>query len=159
MKSTLLALLTAALLASCAPKQDETTTTTDTTTTTSTDAGTTDTASTDTTSTDTAATETGTDASDSTMSNDDSATTSEEVDMAAGDGLEGKVTTFDGTAQTFGLSENDKNYNVTVSETTTFEGGATTAEEFFGTDRKDASVAVEGAVEGDNLVASKITLN
>lgn len=139
MKPTLLALLTAALLASCAPKTESTETSTDgTTTTTTTDTGV---------------------AADSTMNNDDSANTSEEVDMAAGDGLEGMVMNFDGTAKTFGLNENDKNYEVSVTDTTTYEGGATTADEFFGTDRNDANVAVEGEIEGEKLVASKITLN
>ena len=98
-------------------------------------------------------------AADSTMNNDDSANTSEEVDMAAGDGLEGMVMNFDGTAKTFGLNENDKNYNVSVTDTTTYEGNATTADEFFGTDRNDANVSVEGEINGESLVASKITLN
>lgn len=139
MKPTLLALLTAALLASCAPKTETTETSTDgTTTTTTTDTGV---------------------AADSTMNNGDSANTSEEMDMAAGDGLEGMVMNFDGTAKTFGLNENDKNYNVSVTDTTTYEGNATTAEDFFGTDRNDANVSVEGEINGESLVASKITLN
>ncbi|OOV13635.1 hypothetical protein [Deinococcus sp. LM3] len=158
MKPTLLALLTAALLASCAP-QEEATTTTDT-----------GTVSTET-------NEPGVDnpiaegegamddaadpGVDSTMTNDDDANTSEEVDMAVGDGLEGTVTEFDGTAQTFTLNENDANYAVTVDESTVFEGGATTAEEFFGTDRADASIAVEGEIDeaASTLKANKITLN
>ncbi|ALW89311.1 hypothetical protein [Deinococcus actinosclerus] len=139
MKPTLLALLTAALLASCAPKTESTETSTDgTTTTTTTDTGV---------------------AADSTLNNGDTANASEEADMAAGDGLEGMVMNFDGTAKTFGLNENDKNYNVSVTDTTTYEGSATTADEFFGTDRNDANVSVEGEINGESLVASKITLN
>ena len=124
MKPTLLALLTAALLASCAPKT-ETTTTED---------GTTVETTTDTTGVDNPVAE-GEGAVDnaedpgvdSTMTNDDDANMSEEVDMAVGDGLEGTVTDFDGTAQTFTLNENDANYAVTIDESTVFEGGATTA--------------------------------
>lgn len=158
MKPTLLALLTAALLASCAPKT-ETTTTED---------GTTVETTTDTTGVDNPVAE-GEGAVDnaedpgvdSTMTNDDDANMSEEVDMAVGDGLEGTVTDFDGTAQTFTLNENDANYAVTITPDTVFEGAATTAEEFFGTDRADASVAVEGEIDeaASTLTANKITLN
>ncbi|WP_309570968.1 hypothetical protein [Deinococcus sp.] len=180
MKNALLILISAALLASCAPKEEATQTSTDSTAattttdtgvatdattadtgmadTTATDTGmadttTTDTGMADTTVTDTAAT------TDSTLTNADNATVGEEADMAAGDGLEGKVMTFDGSAQTFGLNENDKNYDVSVTDATVYEGTATTAEEFFGADRMDADVAVEGKINGESLVASKITLN
>lgn len=158
MKPTLLALLTAALLASCAPKEETTTTT-------------------DTGAVSTETNEPGVDnpiaegegamdnaedpGVDSTLTNDDDANLSEEIDMAVGDGLEGTVTDFDGTAQTFTLNENDANYAVTIDESTVFEGGATTAEEFFGTDRADANVAVEGEIDevASVLKANKITLN
>ncbi|GGO21363.1 hypothetical protein [Deinococcus humi] len=98
---------------------------------------------------------------DSTLTNADDANASEETDMAVGDGLEGTVTDFDGTAQTFTLNENDANYAVTVTPDTVFEGTVTTAEEFFGTDRANANVAVEGEVDSsaNTLTANKITLN
>ncbi|PTA69064.1 hypothetical protein [Deinococcus arcticus] len=169
MKPTLLALITAALLASCAPQNEGETTTTETTTTeTTTDTGT-ETTETTTESTDTATTEGTTDAADdaadpgadSTLTNSDDANASEEVDMAVGDGLEGTVTDFDGTAQTFTLNENDANYAVQVSADTVYEGTATSADEFFGTDRADANVAVEGDIDEstNTLNATKITLN
>lgn len=158
MKPTLLALLTAALLASCAPKTETTTT----------EEGTTVETTTDTTGVDNpvaegeGATDNASDPGvDSTLTNNDDANMSEEVDMAVGDGLEGTVTDFDGTAQTFTLNENDANYAVTITPETVFEGAATTAEEFFGTDRTDASVAVEGEIDeaASTLTANKITLN
>lgn len=142
MKSILTILLTAGLLASCAPKTDTTTTTTTDTTATTPDATTTE----------------GTPA-DSTLANGDSANASEEADMAAGDGLEGSVMSFDGTARTFMLNEDDKNYTVNVDAATAYEGTATTADDFFGTDRNNASVAVEGAISGDTITATKITTN
>ncbi|WP_295819683.1 hypothetical protein [uncultured Deinococcus sp.] len=180
MKNILLILISASMLAACAPEADTSTSTTGTTTS---DTATTDTATTDTTGTDTTATDTTTDATatdttdttaadgttdnaadpgtDSTLTNADDATVGEEMDMAAGDGLEGTVTAFDGTAQTFTLNENDANYAVTITPDTVFEGAATTADEFFGTDRANASVAVEGEInEGQSeLIANKITLN
>ncbi|WP_221088993.1 hypothetical protein [Deinococcus aquaedulcis] len=160
MKPTLLVLITAALLASCAPKEEGTTTTTETTTTETTTDTSTDTATTDTATTD-AADDAADPGADSTMTNNDDANTSEEVDMAVGDGLEGTVTDFDGTAQSFTLNENDANYAVKVSPETVYEGGATTAEEFFGSDRADANVAVEGEIDEstNTLNATKITLN
>ncbi len=170
MKNILMILLTGSLLAACTPKS-ETTTTTDTTTTT-TDATVPDT-TTDTT-TDTTLTDTTTDTTnettgddnpadpgmDSTLTNADDANASEEMDMAAGDGLEGTVTDFSGTDQTFTLNENDANYAVTVSPDTVYEGTATTADEFFGTDRANADVAVEGQIDDttNTLNATKITL-
>ncbi|MVN87810.1 hypothetical protein GO986_13685 [Deinococcus sp. HMF7620] len=165
MKPTLLALITAALLASCAPQDDATTdTTTDTTTTETTDTTSTDTTAdttTDTTDTGEVADDAADPGADSTLTNNDDANTSEELDMAAGDGLEGSVTDFDGTAQTFTLNENDANYAVTVGPDTVFEGAATSADEFFGTDRADANVAVEGDIDeaASTLNATKITLN
>ncbi|GGL72595.1 hypothetical protein GCM10010840_08440 [Deinococcus aerolatus] len=160
-------LLTGSMLAACTPKEETTTTTTETTVT--------DPAVVDTT-TDTTDTVDTTDAIgegegatddaadpgvDSTMTNDDDATVGEEIDMAVGDGLEGTVTDFDGTAQTFTLNENDANYAVTITPETVFEGSATTAEEFFGSDRADASVAVEGEIDesASTLIANKVTLN
>lgn len=147
MKNALLILLTAGLLASCAPKTETTTTTTDSTTTATTPDTTTTTTTTE-----------GTPA-DSTLANNDTANASEEADMAAGDGLEGSVMSFDGTARTFMLNEDDKNYTVNVDATTAYEGTATTADDFFGTDRNNASVAVEGAISGDTITATKITTN
>lgn len=141
MKNTLLLLLTAGLLASCAPKTESTTTTT------TTDSGAV-------TTTDTTTTET---TDDSTLANDDQANVSEEVDMAAGDGLEGTVMSFDGTGRTFMLNENDKNYTVNISDSTEFAGIATTADEFFGADRNGANIAVEGAINGDAIDATKVT--
>ena len=82
-----------------APATTETATTTETTTE----------ATTETTEATTESTDTST---DSTMANDDQADMGEEMDMAAGNGLEGTVMNFDGTARTFGLNENDKNYTV-----------------------------------------------
>ncbi|OLV19446.1 hypothetical protein [Deinococcus marmoris] len=176
MKNILLILLTGSMLAACTPKS-ETTTTTDTTTTTTDatvpDATTTTDSTTDTTTTD----EPGIDnpiaegegamdnaadpGVDSTLTNADDASVGEEVDMAVGDGLEGTVADFDGTAQTFTLNENDANYAVTISPDTVFEGTATTAEDFFGTDRAAANVAVEGEIDSasSTLKANKITLN
>lgn len=147
MKNALLILLTAGLLASCAPKTETTTTTTDSTTTATMPDTTTTTTTTE-----------GTPA-DSTLANNDTANASEEADMAAGDGLEGSVMSFDGTARTFMLNEDDKNYTVNVDATTAYEGTATTADDFFGTDRNNASVAVEGAISGDTITATKITTN
>lgn len=147
MKSALMILLTAGLLASCAPKTETTTTTTDSTTTATTPDTTTTTTTTE-----------GTPA-DSTLANNDSANASEEADMAAGDGLEGSVMSFDGTARTFMLNEDDKNYTVSVDDSTTYEGTATSADDFFGADRNNASVAVEGAISGDTITATKITTN
>lgn len=140
MKNIFLLLLTAGLLASCAPKTESTTTT-------STDGATTTTTTTETTTTE----------PDSTLANDDQANVSEEVDMAAGDGLEGTVMNFDGTARTFELNENDKNYKINLSDTTEFAGIATTADEFFGADRNGASIAVEGTINGDTIDATKVT--
>ncbi|AWN22938.1 hypothetical protein DKM44_06605 [Deinococcus irradiatisoli] len=170
MKTSLFLMLTCLMLAGCTRKADTTTTTTTTTTdvsesadTTATDTtadtttGVSDTA--DTAATDTTA-ETGT-AADSTLANDDSASTSEEADMAAGDGLEGTVTDFDGTAKTMTLNEDDKNYAVNVSDSTVYEGvdnAASSAEEFWGTDRSDQKVAVEGRITDGTLSADKITL-
>lgn len=160
--SVLLALMTATLLAACAPKE-EAKTTTETTTTTTTEPATTDTATTETTTTETTTTET-TDAAtteDSTMANGDDATAGEEMDMAAGDGLEGKVMDWDGTGKTFGLNEDDKNYKVTVTDTTEYVGvdGATmTADDFFAADQTDKKVAVEGEINGTDLAATKITM-
>lgn len=144
MKNIFLLLLTAGLLASCAPKTESTTTT-------STDGATTTTTTTETTTTET------TTEPDSTLANDDQANVSEEVDMAAGDGLEGTVMNFDGTARTFELNENDKNYKINLSDTTEFAGIATTADEFFGADRNGANIAVEGAINGDTIDATKVT--
>lgn len=171
MKNILMILLTGSMLAACTPKEETTTTTTETTVTdpavvdTTTD--TTDTIDTVDTTTDAigegeGATDDATDPGmDSTMTNDDDATAGEEVDMAVGDGLEGTVADFDGTAQTFTLNENDANYAVTITPETVFEGSATTAEEFFGSDRADASVAVEGEIDSsaNTLIANKVTLN
>ncbi|MFC5847594.1 hypothetical protein [Deinococcus petrolearius] len=154
MKNVLMVLLTAGLLASCAPEADTDTTTDTTTTTTTTTPDTT--ATTDTTTTDTTTTD-GT--VDSTLANDDTANASEEADMAAGDGLEGAVMSFDGTARTFMLNEDDKNYTVNVDDATIYEGTATSADDFFGADRNDASVAVEGTITGDTITATKITTN
>lgn len=145
MKNVLLMLLTAGLLASCAPKTESSTTTTTTT-----DPATT-------TTTETTTTETTTTEPDSTMANDDQADVGEEMDMAAGDGLEGTVMNFDGTARTFALNENDKNYTVNISDSTEFAGIATTADEFFGADREGANIAVEGAINGDTIDATKVT--
>lgn len=158
MKSVLTILLTAGLLASCAPKTETTTTTTDTTTTATVPDTTATTDGTTTTTDGTTATTDGT-AADSTLANNDSANASEELDMAAGDGLEGSVMSFDGTARTFMLNEDDKNYTVNVDASTTYEGTATTADDFFGTNRDNASVAVEGAISGDTITATKITTN
>lgn len=157
MKNVLMLLLTAGLLASCTPPNNTSTTTDTTTTTTTTPDATTTTDGTTTTTTDTTATD-GT-VADSTLANDDSANASEEADMAAGDGLEGSVMSFDGTARTFMLNEDDKNYTVNVDATTAYEGTATTADDFFGTDRNNASVAVEGTISGDTITATKITTN
>ena len=158
MKPTLLALLTAALLASCAPKE-ETTTTTDTgaVSTETNEPGVDNAIAEGEGSSDNAADP----GVDSTTTNADDATVGEEIDMAVGDGLEGTVTDFDGTAQTFTLNENDANYAVTIDEATVFEGGATTAEEFFGTDRADANIAIEGEIDeaASTLKANKVTLN
>ena len=145
MKNILLLVLTAGLLASCAPKTESTTTTT------------TESTPATTTTTETTTTETTTTEPDSTMANDDQANASEEVDMAAGDGLEGTVMGFDGTARTFNLNENDKNYTVNISDSTEFAGIATTADEFFGADREGANIAVEGAINGDTIDATKVT--
>ncbi|WP_291429945.1 hypothetical protein [Deinococcus sp.] len=158
MKPTLLALLTAALLASCAPKED-TTTTTDTGTATT---GTNEPTVANPVAEGEGATDNAADPGvDSTVTNADDATVGEEIDMAVGDGLEGTVTDFDGTAKTFTLNENDANYAVTVDDATVFEGGATTADEFFGTDRAAAKIAVEGEIDeaSSTLKANKITLN
>ncbi|GAA5435311.1 hypothetical protein [Deinococcus aquaticus] len=158
MKPTLLALLTAALLASCAPKE-ETTTTTDTgaVSTETNEPGIDNPIAEGEGSSDNAADP----GVDSTTTNADDATVGEEIDMAVGDGLEGTVTDFDGTAKTFTLNENDANYAVTIDDATVFEGGATTADEFFGTDRADANIAVEGEIDeaSSTLKANKITLN
>ena len=171
MKNVLALLLTAGLLASCAPESNTSTTTTDTTTTTTDTATPADTAATGTTTDGTATTDgttttdttTTTDATgtpaDSTLANGDTANASEEADMAAGDGLEGSVMSFDGTARTFMLNEDDKNYTVNVDATTAYEGAATTADDFFGTDRANAQVAVEGTISGDTITATKITTN
>lgn len=158
MKPTLLALLTAALLASCAPKEETTTTTDNSTVSTETNEPGVDNPIAEGEGSSDNAEDPGV---DSTLTNDDDSNLSEEIDMAVGDGLEGTVTDFDGTAQTFTLNENDANYAVTVDESTVFEGGATTAEEFFGTDRADANVAVEGDIDesASTLKANKITLN
>ncbi|GGR49052.1 hypothetical protein GCM10008959_07810 [Deinococcus seoulensis] len=158
MKPTLLALLTAALLASCAPKEETTTTTDNSTVSTETNEPGVDNPIAEGEGAMDNAADPGV---DSTMTNDDDANTSEEVDMAVGDGLEGTVTDFDGTAKTFTLNENDANYAVTIDDATVFEGGATTADEFFGADRADASVAVEGEIDeaASTLKANKITLN
>ncbi|QFP76636.1 hypothetical protein [Deinococcus sp. AJ005] len=190
MKNILLILLTGSMLAACTPKNDTAATTTDTTigdaATTAADA-TTDAATTAADATADAATtaadavtgaadnaadavsDATTDAADnaadpgadSTLTNADDAGAGEEVDMAVGDGLEGTVADFDGTAQTFTLNENDANYAVTISPDTVFEGTATTAEDFFGTDRAAANVAVEGEIDSasSTLKANKITLN
>lgn len=158
MKPTLLALLTAALLASCAPKEETTTTTDNSTVSTETNEPGVDNPIAEGEGSSDNAEDPGV---DSTLTNDDDANTSEEIDMAVGDGLEGTVTDFDSTAQTFTLNENDANYAVTIDESTVFEGGATTAEEFFGSDRADANVAVEGEIDeaASTLKANKITLN
>jgi len=183
MNKTLLLLLTCGLLAGCTPKSDTTTTDTTTTTTTTdtagTDATTTDTSSTDSASTDSASTDsTGTDATtdtttsdatapgtadtgDSTLANGDTASTSEEADMAAGDGLEGTLSAFDADAKTMTLDEDDKNYIVNVSDNTVYEGVdnvASTADEFWGTDRTGQKLAIEGRITDGNLSADKITL-
>lgn len=176
MKNILLILLTGSLLAACTPKSETTTTTTTTTDATVPDT-TADTTLPDTTVDTTDTNEAGVDnpiaegegatdnaadpGVDSTLTNDDDATAGEEADMAVGDGLEGTVADFDGTAQTFTLNENDANYAVTVTPDTVFEGNATTAEEFFGTDRDAADVAVEGEIDeaASTLTANKITLN
>ncbi len=184
MNKTLLLLLTCGLLAGCTPKSDTTTTDTTTTTTTTdtagTDAATTDTSSTDSASTDSASTDsTGTDATttdtttsdatapgtadtgDSTLANGDTASTSEEADMAAGDGLEGTLSAFDADAKTMTLDEDDKNYIVNVSDNTVYEGVdnvASTADEFWGTDRTGQKLAIEGRITDGNLSADKITL-
>lgn len=179
MKNILLILLTGSMLAACTPRDDATTTTTDTTVTdpavvdptvTDTTLDTTDTTLDTTTDTTLDTTDTlGDDATnnpadpgvDSTLTNDDDAGAGEEMDMAVGDGLEGTVTDFDGTAQTFTLNENDANYAVVTSATTVYEGLATTPEDFFGTDRANADVAVEGDIDEttNTLNATKITLN
>ncbi len=154
MKNVLMLLLTAGLLASCAPKTETTTTTTSTDTTATEPVTTETTTETTTTETTTESTDTST---DSTMANDDQADMGEEMDMAAGNGLEGTVMNFDGTARTFGLNENDKNYTVNISDSTEFAGIATTADEFFGADREGANIAVEGAINGDAIDATKVT--
>lgn len=188
MKNILLILLTASLMASCTPKNDAATTTTDAATAATDTVGDAATATTDavgdaaTATTDavgdaaTATTDAVGDAAtattdavdnaadpgaDSTLTNNDDASAGQELDMAAGDGLEGTVADFDGTAQTFTLNENDANYAVTISPDTVFEGTATTAEDFFGSDRASANVAVEGEVDkaSSTLKANKITLN
>lgn len=166
MKNILMILLTGSLLAACTPKEETTTTTTETTVTDPAVVDTT-TETTDTMDTDVVGEGEGTtdDAADpgvdSTTTNADDATAGEEIDMAVGDGLEGTVSEFDATAQTFTLNENDANYAVTITPETVFEGSATTAEEFFGSDRADASVAVEGEIDSaaSTLIANKVTLN
>ena len=173
MNKTLLLLLTCGLLAGCTPKSDTTTTDTTTTTTTDTagtDATTTDTSSTDSTGTDATTTDTTTpdaaapgtaDTGDSTLANGDTASTSEEADMAAGDGLEGTLSAFDADAKTMTLDEDDKNYIVNVSDNTVYEGVdnvASTADEFWGTDRTGQKLAIEGRITDGNLSADKITL-
>lgn len=182
MNKTLLLLLTCGLLAGCTPKSDTTTTDTTTTTTTdtagtdaaTTDASSTDAASTDSTGTDSTGTDTTTDTTasgaaapgtadtgDSTLANGDTASTSEEADMAAGDGLEGTLSAFDGAAKTMTLDEDDKNYIVNVSDNTVYEGVgnvASTADEFWGTDRTGQQLAVEGRITDGTLSADKVTL-
>ncbi|MDV6374889.1 hypothetical protein [Deinococcus arenicola] len=177
MKNILMILLTASLMAACTPKNDATTTTTDAATTTTDAVGdaaiatgdAVDGAAADTSEAVTDAVTDTTDpvdnaadpGADSTLTNNDDAGAGEELDMAVGDGLEGTVADFDGTAQTFTLNENDANYAVTTSPETVYEGMATTAEDFFGTDRAAANIAVEGEIDeaSSTLNATKITLN
>lgn len=194
MKNTLLIALTAALLASCAPKSDDSGTTgtaatdsatttdtagsadmgtdtsgstaTDTTGSAGTDAvGSTDASGatgTDTTSgTDTADTSTGGSGTDTAggTSGDDNGNTGTGMEMGAGEAMTGTVSNFDSSARTFTLNANGQDYNVSVDDATTFEGGATNAQDFFGSGRDDANISVEGSVTGQELVARTITLN
>ena len=153
MKNVFLLLLTAGLLASCAPKNEgATTTTTETTTTTTDTSGTT---GTDTAGTDTADTAT-TDMADTTgtTTTETTTTTTETGDMKMG-----AVKDFDGTGRTFHIEEGGKDYMVNVTDATVWEGTATTADDFFGTDRNGANVSVEGTMNGDTIEATKITTN
>ena len=159
MNKTLMLLLTAGLLASCAPKSNTATTTDTTTGTVATDTTTpVGTADTTATTTDTAGTAAG-GVTDTTATPAD--TTGTAAGTVAGDALVGTVASFDGSAQTMTLDDNGKTYNVVVDASTVYEGvgnTASTAADFWGTDHANANVAVQGTVNGDTLTASKINL-
>lgn len=179
-KKVILSLTLGLAMVACAPKTDTTTTTnTDTTTTASsstTGADTTAVASdTATTGTDTTtvASETTTTTTDTTtasgvgveasgtMANDDQANVADEVDMAAGDGIEGKVESWDQTGHTFTMMEGDKSYTVIVNDQTQYMDGenAWTMDDFYGEDRVGQDIAVEGTMDSatNTITATKIT--
>ncbi|WP_161882530.1 hypothetical protein [Deinococcus alpinitundrae] len=96
------------------------------------------------------------DTNDSNLANGDTACTSRH-----GDGLEGTLSAFDGAAKTTTLDEDDKNYVVNVSDNTVYEGVdnvASTADEFWGTNRTGQKLAIEGRITEGTLSADKITL-
>ncbi len=72
--------------------------------------------------------------------------------------MEGKISTYDGTAQTFTMQKDGQDYNVTVTPSTTYQGQATSAADFFGTDRGNADVTVEGTPSGSDIAATSVTL-
>lgn len=177
MKKIVLTLLMGTALAACAPKT-ETTTTTETTTASDTAATTTPAASdtttatttdgavvaSETTTTTTTTTETTSEAgveASGTMANDDQANVADEVDMAAGDGIEGKVDGWDATGRTFTMMEGDKPITVVVTDQTEYMDGTSAwdVDGFYGEDRVGQDIAVEGQMDSatNTITATKIT--
>ncbi|GHF94645.1 hypothetical protein GCM10017783_03360 [Deinococcus piscis] len=161
MKKIVLMMMASTALMACAPT--DTKTTTSTTTTVASDT-TTEVAS-ETTTTEVASDTTTTVASDATvsgtMANDDNANVADEVDMAAGDGIEGTVESWDATGRTFTMMEGDKSYTVVVTDATQYMDGeqAWDVDGFYGEDRMGQEIAVEGEVDSatNTITATKIT--
>ncbi|MDO4262887.1 MAG: hypothetical protein Q4C67_01695 [Deinococcus sp.] len=175
MKKIFLMMIASTALMACAPTDTETTTST-TTTTEQTTEGTTsvssDTATemasdstTEMTTTESSTTMTEDMASDATvsgtMANDDNANVADEVDMAAGDGIEGTVESWDATGRTFTMMEGDKSYTVMVDDNTQYMDGdqAWDVDGFYGEDRMGQDIAVEGEIDSatNTIMATKIT--
>ncbi|MFC6618987.1 DUF5666 domain-containing protein [Deinococcus radiophilus] len=101
------------------------------------------------------------DTEESTMANDDEADVADEIDMAAGDGIEGMVESWDATGQTFTMMEGDKTYTVMVDDATEYYDAETAwdAEGFYGEDRMGQNIAVEGELDSatNTIMATKIT--
>lgn len=154
MKKIFLMMLTSTALMACAPE----TTTVEETETTVTEAADGTVASATTTEVTSAAT--GMDAS-GTMANDDNANVADEVDMAAGDGIEGTVQSWDATGRTFTMMEGDKSYTVMVDDSTQYMDGeqAWDVDGFYGEDRMGQEIAVEGQLDSatNTIMATKIT--
>ncbi|ADY27223.1 hypothetical protein Deipr_2093 (plasmid) [Deinococcus proteolyticus MRP] len=172
MKKIFLMMMASTALMACSPTDTKTTTSTTTTeeTTTAVASDTTTEVASDTstetvTSTDSSTTMTEDMASDATvsgtMANDDNANVADEVDMAAGDGIEGKVESWDATGRTFTMMEGDKSYTVIVNDNTQYMDGdqAWDVDGFYGEDRMGQDIAVEGEIDSatNTITATKIT--